>query len=269
MENIEAVSKLCKSYNIPLIFDAARFAENAYFIKTSEKGYAERSIRQIILEMFSFADGMTMSSKKDAIVNMGGFIGFRERKMYEEASVYNIMFEGFVTYGGMLPLVEKVAVEDEILLAPTHQDRRVIEDIQPRGWAMQCRVYAEDPARNFLPSPGRIAALERPGGPNVRIDSGAYAGWAVPLDYDPLLAKLFEFLRKRSAPRVEKRHLPLELLRRHPHRVREPVRHRTVAGDDQSLQPPLARHRGILHQPGLFAIYAHIRFLDADLTGPN
>ncbi|MCB0824514.1 MAG: tryptophanase, partial [Bacteroidales bacterium] len=83
------------------IFDSARFAENAYFIKTREAGYEDKTIKEIVKEMYSYADGMTMSSKKDAIVNMGGFIGFRERKMYEEASVYNIMFEGFVTYGGM------------------------------------------------------------------------------------------------------------------------------------------------------------------------
>lgn len=101
MQNIKEVYSLAKEYGIKVFFDSARFAENAYFIKIREDGYQDKTIKQIVKEMYSYADGMTMSSKKDAIVNMGGFIGFRDRKLYEEASVYNIMFEGFVTYGGM------------------------------------------------------------------------------------------------------------------------------------------------------------------------
>ncbi len=101
MENIKAVSKLAKKHNIPIVFDSARFAENAYFIKTREKGYEDKSVRDIVREMFSHADAMTMSAKKDAIVNMGGFIGFRNEDLYKKASVFNILFEGYVTYGGM------------------------------------------------------------------------------------------------------------------------------------------------------------------------
>jgi acetyl-CoA carboxylase biotin carboxylase subunit len=63
-------------------------------------------------------------------------------------------------------------------------------DIRPRGNAMECRIYAEDPDNNFFPSPGRISTLERPSGPYIRVDSGAYEGWTVPIDYDPLIAKL-------------------------------------------------------------------------------
>ena len=101
MQNLKEVYSLAKEYGIKIFFDSARFAENAYFIKIREDGYQDKTIKEIVKEMYSYADGMTMSSKKDAIVNMGGFIGFRDRKLYEEASVYNIMFEGFVTYGGM------------------------------------------------------------------------------------------------------------------------------------------------------------------------
>ncbi len=101
MQNLKEVYSLAKEYGIKVFFDSARFAENAYFIKIREDGYQNKTIKEIVKEMYSYADGMTMSSKKDAIVNMGGFIGFRDRKLYEEASVYNIMFEGFVTYGGM------------------------------------------------------------------------------------------------------------------------------------------------------------------------
>ena len=101
MENMKAVRNLADRHGSPVIFDAARFAENAYFIKTREKGYEARSIREIIREMFSLADGMTMSSKKDGIVNMGGFIALKSKSLYREATTYNIMFEGYITYGGM------------------------------------------------------------------------------------------------------------------------------------------------------------------------
>lgn len=101
MENIKAVSKLSKKYKVPLFFDSARFAENAYFIKTREKAYAKKSVREIVKEMFSYADGMTMSSKKDGIVNIGGFVAFRDPELWRKASTFNIMFEGFNTYGGM------------------------------------------------------------------------------------------------------------------------------------------------------------------------
>ena len=101
MQNIKKVRALADEYSIPLVYDAARFAENAYFIKVREDGYQEKTIPEIVAEMFSYADAMTMSAKKDGIVNMGGFIGFRDREMYEKATTYNIMFEGYITYGGM------------------------------------------------------------------------------------------------------------------------------------------------------------------------
>ncbi len=101
MQNIREVSALARQYGIPVIFDSARFAENAYFIRTRETGYSGKSIREIVREMFSYADAMTMSSKKDAIVNMGGFIAMRSEELFRQASLFNIMFEGYITYGGM------------------------------------------------------------------------------------------------------------------------------------------------------------------------
>ena len=101
MENIKAVSELCKKKGVKLFIDGARFAENAYFIKIRENGYEDKTIKEIVKEMFAYVDGMTMSSKKDAIVNMGGFIGLRDEDLYKKASVFNIVFEGFITYGGM------------------------------------------------------------------------------------------------------------------------------------------------------------------------
>jgi tryptophanase len=101
LANIKAVSAICKEHNIPLIFDSARFAENAYFIKTREDGYQNKNIKEIVREMFSFADGMTMSAKKDAIINIGGFIALRSEQIFRECCTFNIMFEGYITYGGM------------------------------------------------------------------------------------------------------------------------------------------------------------------------
>jgi len=101
LENLKQVRALADKYNKMVIFDSARFAENAYFIKIREEAYKDMSIKEIVSEMFQNADAMTMSSKKDAIVNMGGFIGMRDKDLFTQASTFNIMFEGFVTYGGM------------------------------------------------------------------------------------------------------------------------------------------------------------------------
>jgi tryptophanase len=101
MENIRETGRLAKKYGVKFFIDSARFAENAYFIRTREEGYSGKDIKDISREMFSYADGMTMSSKKDAIVNMGGFIGFRDEDLFRKASTFNIIYEGFITYGGM------------------------------------------------------------------------------------------------------------------------------------------------------------------------
>lgn len=101
MQNLREVYTMAKKYGIMVMFDSARFAENAYFIKKKEAGYADKSIKEIVKEMYTYADAMTMSAKKDAIVNMGGFIGFKDEDLYKQASVFGIIYEGFVTYGGM------------------------------------------------------------------------------------------------------------------------------------------------------------------------
>lgn len=101
MKNLKDVSALSKKYGIPVLFDSARFAENAYFIKMREEGYADKTIKEIVKEMFSYADGMTMSAKKDAIVNMGGFIATRKQDWFDGAKNFCIVMEGYLTYGGM------------------------------------------------------------------------------------------------------------------------------------------------------------------------
>ena len=101
MQNLREVRAIADKYGKRVILDSARFAENAYFIKTREEGYADKTIKEIVLEMFSLADGMTMSAKKDGIVNMGGFIATRHEDWYEGAKRFCIPYEGYLTYGGM------------------------------------------------------------------------------------------------------------------------------------------------------------------------
>jgi len=101
MECLKETRRIANKYGKPVVFDSARFAENAYFIKIREKGFENKTIKEIVKEMFSNADMMTMSSKKDAIVNMGGFIAMNSQDIWRQCSTYNIMFEGYITYGGM------------------------------------------------------------------------------------------------------------------------------------------------------------------------
>lgn len=102
MQNLREVSQVCQKYGVKLFIDAARFAENAYFIKKREKGYENKNIREIVKEMFSYAEGFTMSCKKDCIVNIGGLIGIKNDKdLYTAASSRTVPMEGFVTYGGL------------------------------------------------------------------------------------------------------------------------------------------------------------------------
>ncbi|MBN2426117.1 MAG: tryptophanase [Calditrichaceae bacterium] len=101
MANIRQVSELARKYNIPLIFDACRFAENCYFIKEREEGYQNKSVKEIAAELFSYGDGCTMSAKKDGLVNIGGFLAVNDDGLARKITNMLILIEGFPTYGGL------------------------------------------------------------------------------------------------------------------------------------------------------------------------
>jgi tryptophanase len=101
MANIKQVRSVADKYNIPLIFDACRFAENCYFIKEREEGFQEKSILDIAKELFSYGDGCTMSAKKDGLVNIGGFLSVNDSELAQKITNMLILIEGFPTYGGL------------------------------------------------------------------------------------------------------------------------------------------------------------------------
>lgn len=126
MANIKAVSAVCKRHNLPFFFDCARFAENCWFIKRDEKGYADKTPREIAVEMFSCGDGAMMSAKKDGLANMGGFITLDDQAAYDLLLQNLIMIEGFATYGGLAGRdLEVLAVGLEEVLDPDYLEFRI------------------------------------------------------------------------------------------------------------------------------------------------
>jgi len=170
MANIRAASEICKAYGKPLFLDACRFAENAWFIKKKELGYADKSIPDIVREMFSYADGMTMSAKKDGLVNMGGWLALNDDDLALEARNMLILTEGFPTYGGLSGRdleaiaigLEEVVDEDYLNYRITSTsylgkslDKMGVPIIKPAGGHA---IYID--ARALLP---QIPPLEYPG----------------------------------------------------------------------------------------------------------
>jgi len=176
MANIRGVSEICKKHGIMFIIDACRFAENAFFIKEREDSYQDKDINEIVREIMSYADGCTMSGKKDALVNIGGFLALRDEDLYQQATVWGVLFEGFPTYGGLAGRdIEAMArgleeVTDEAYLAYRIGQIRylagLLDDagvpiIKPPGGHA---VYLD--ARRFLPHvpqktfPGQAIAIE-------------------------------------------------------------------------------------------------------------
>lgn len=101
MQNMKDVHEICSKHNIKVFFDATRCVENAYFIKEQEEGFADKTIKEIIYEMFSYSDGATMSGKKDGIVNIGGFLAINDDELFGQAKEIVVVYEGMPSYGGM------------------------------------------------------------------------------------------------------------------------------------------------------------------------
>ena len=126
MQNAKDASELCRQFNIPFILDCCRIAENSYFICGREKGYESQSFRQIAQQLFSLADACIMSAKKDALVNMGGFLAMRDKKLSDACTQLLIITEGFTTYGGLSGRdMEAIAVGLEEVFEPDYLKYRI------------------------------------------------------------------------------------------------------------------------------------------------
>lgn len=126
MQNVKDVKRVCEKYKIPLFIDACRFAENCYFIKLREKAYEKSSVRDIARELFSYADGCTMSAKKDAFANIGGFLAMRDEELAIKCRNLLIITEGFTTYGGLAGRdLEAIAIGLEEVLEESYLQYRI------------------------------------------------------------------------------------------------------------------------------------------------
>ena len=175
MANIRAASEICRRHSVLFFLDACRFAENAWFIKTREAGYADNSPLEIAQEMFSYADGCTMSAKKDGMANIGGFLALNDDALAQRCKNMLILTEGFPTYGGLAGYdLEAIAVGLEEVL---HEDY------------LQYRIRSVAYLGDILTANG-VPIVQPPGGHAVYIDAramlphvpqGEYPAWALAL----------------------------------------------------------------------------------------
>ena len=159
MENVKAVSAVCRKHRIPLYFDACRFAENSYFIKTRERGYESKTPKEIAQEMFCYGDGCTMSAKKDGLANIGGFLCTSDDVLAQQEKNLLILTEGYPTYGGLAGRdLEAVAVGIQEAL---HEDY------------LEYRIASTAYLGNHIASHG-VPIVQPPGGHAIYIDARAF-----------------------------------------------------------------------------------------------
>jgi tryptophanase len=172
MENVKAVSAVCRKHGIPLYFDACRFAENSYFIKIREKGYEQKSPKEIAQEMFSYGDGCTMSAKKDGMANIGGFLCTNNDLLAQQEKNLLILTEGYPTYGGLAGRdLEAIAVGVQEAL---HEDY------------LEYRIASTAYLGNHIADEG-VPIVQPPGGHAVYIDARAFLPH-IPPDHFPAVA---------------------------------------------------------------------------------
>jgi tryptophanase len=178
MANIRAVSELCRGHGIPLYIDACRFAENAYFIKCREEGFEGASVRDIVRDMFSWADGCTMSAKKDGLANIGGFLATNDAGLAQQERDLLILTEGFPTYGGLAGRdLEAIAIGLEEVLHEDYLEYRLAS----------VRYLGEHIASKGVP------IVQPPGGHAIYVDAAALLPHVPPahLPGQSLVAELY------------------------------------------------------------------------------
>jgi len=168
MANIRAVSQICRKHGIPFYIDACRFAENAYFIKLRESGYADKTPLEIAREMFSYADGCTMSAKKDGLANIGGFLCTNDDALAQQERELLVLTEGFPTYGGL-------AGRD--LEAMAIGLREVLDEHYLQYRIRSTSYLGEHLAREGVP------IVQPPGGHAIYLDAGRMLPHIPPLQY--------------------------------------------------------------------------------------
>ena len=168
MQNIKEVSSVCKEYQIPFFIDACRFAENCYFIKLREEGYANTPVPQIAAELFSYADGCTMSAKKDAFANIGGFLAMKDSELANSCRNLLIITEGFTTYGGLAGRdLEAIAIG--------------LKEVMDENY-LQYRIRSIEYLTNKLIDAG-VPVMQPAGGHAVYIDAKAFLPHIPPAQY--------------------------------------------------------------------------------------
>jgi tyrosine phenol-lyase len=178
LANVREVSEVCREHGIPFYIDACRFAENAYLIKLSEAGQAERSVESIARELFSYADGCTFSAKKDGLANIGGFLATNDDRLAEQEKELLILTEGFPTYGGLAGRdLEAIAVGLEEVVHEDYLEYRLAS----------VRYLGEHISREGVP------IVQPPGGHAVYLDAGAFLPHvdALALPGQSLVAELY------------------------------------------------------------------------------
>ena len=187
MENVRRVSEVCRHHNIPLYFDACRFAENAYFIKLRDKGYEGKSPKQIAQEMFSYGDGCTMSAKKDGMANIGGFLCTNDDLLAQQEKDLLILTEGYPTYGGLAGRdLEAIAVGLQEALEEDY---------------LQYRIASTAYLGNHISSQG-VPIVQPPGGHAIYLDARAFLPH-VPLEHFPAVALAAELYLEGGIRSVE------------------------------------------------------------------